>query len=665
MSVRILFSLCLCCFCTVVVAKGASDVSGNQRIALMNAAESGSLILNDGQDAFPGLLLGTDIETHVSGPVASVNYSQRFYNHSQGFVEGTYVFPLPENAAVHAMTIEIGDRRIEGEIKEKAIAKKVYEQAKRDGKRAALVQQRKPNLFSSSVANIAPGETVQITIKYSSVLDIAGQSFGLRIPMTVTPRYSSALKADSGDAGPVLSTDEIPSFSNIAKLSVTIDGQATLVDIASDSHGVQSQFVGGQYQVETHVPSVPMNKDFHLSWRLANGATTQNAFFHQEIDGEHYGLLMTVPPAAEQHHYDPSRELILVMDTSGSMAGESIRQAKLALLESLKHIGPNDRFNLVEFNSDTKTLFDRTVPATEANLATAKRFIRGLQAEGGTEMLEAIESALNMTGDTNFLRQVVFVTDGAISNENKLFAAIHQLLGRARLFTVGIGSAPNSHFMRKAADFGRGGFVHINRADEAAEQIADLTKKLEHPVLQNIEIELPHGVTSENWPAKVPDLFLDEPVLVAMKFDRFPSFLTVSGQGERVFSQRIETQHGDANSNVAILWARQKIDALMDQQIRNNAMDSERDEIVDIALNHKLLTQYTSFVAVDKTPVRSANAALTSGKVANLQASGSAYPNTALGSYRQLLLAALLLALISALMWVNARRNHTHVVKGV
>lgn len=665
MSVRMLFSLCLYCFCTVVIADELTDTSSNHRVALMNDAAAGGLILNDGRNAFPSVLLGTDIEAHVSGPVASINYSQQFYNHSQDFVEGTYVFPLPENAAVHAMSIQIGDRRIEGEIKEKAVARKIYEQAKRDAKRAALVQQSKPNLFSSSVANISPGETVQISIQYSSILDIAGQTFGLRIPMTVTPRYSSAMKADSNAAGAVLSTDEIPSFSNIAKLSVTIDGQAMLTDIASDSHSVSSQFLGGQYQIATHVPSVKMDRDFQLSWRLANGAATQSALFHQEVEGEHYGLLMAVPPAADQHDYDPARELILVMDTSGSMGGEAIRQAKQALLESLKHIGPNDRFNLLEFNSDTRSLFSSTVPANDKNLARAKRFIRGLEAEGGTEMLGAIESALNMPGDSNLLRQVVFVTDGAISNEDKLFAAIHQLLGRARLFTVGIGSAPNSHFMRKAADFGRGSFVHINRTDEAAEKIAGLANKLEYPVLQDIEIQLPQGVTSENWPVKVPDLFLDEPVLVAMKFDRFPSFVTLSGYGKDVFSQRIETRHGDANSKVAILWARQKIDALMDQQIRNNAMDSERDEIVEIALNHKLLTRYTSFVAVDKTPARSAQAALTSGKISNLQVAGSAYPNTSLGSYRQLLFAALLLVLISALIYICSRGRASQAAEGV
>ena len=282
-----------------------------------------------------------------------------------------------------------------------------------------------------------------------------------------------------------------------------------------------------------------------------------------------------------------------------------------------------------------------------------------LQADGGTEMAGPLRAALTMPSSAELessntkLRQIVFITDGAVGNENGLFALTHQLLGNSRLFTVGIGSAPNSYFMRKAAEFGRGSFTHIGSTSEVDEKMQQLFQKLENPVLQDIRIELPAGITAEMWPAKVPDLYQGEPVLVAMEFNQLPSHITVRGQGDTPWQRKISLGQSQGHSGISTLWARNKISALMDRMTRGESEQTIKPEIVDVALKHKLTSRYTSFVAVDKTPVRNPNTPLKTDKIANMTAKGSnggsaAYPATATGVQLWWLM-AIVLALFAAM----------------
>lgn len=629
-----MFRICLILFVTLTTSV-FSTINHAEPTASktnwVNNAETGVFLMRDGpgKSYAPSVLLSSDIDVNISGPVAKVVLKQRFYNAGNDFAEGLYVFPLPENSAINAMQMQIGERRIIGEIHEKAQAKKIYEAAKSAGKQTALLEQQRSNMFTSSVANIVAGETVEIIIEYTNILDVTGDTIGLRIPTTMTPRYSPELGKNSPIAGPIV--DGAPEYGNVAQFKLKIDGQLPIADIESSSHDIKLAFNGGNHYISTTTPWVKMDRDFAISWQIAASRDSQAAFYHEEVDGEHYGLLLMHPPQENTDDYDPAREMIFIIDTSGSMGGEVIQQARAALLEALNRLDENDRFNIIEFNSTHSKLYNETKVANGGHLAEARSFVKGLRANGGTEMLPAVTAALNMPGDAEMLRQIIFITDGAVSNEKAIFAAVNQMLGNARLFTVGIGSAPNSYFMQKAAEFGRGGFTHVNRTDKVLAQMSALFAKLENPVLRDLSLQLPDNISVESWPKKIPDLYAAEPVLVAMKLSEMPTEIKLTGRGQNPWEKTFTLDRQQPNDNVSTLWARRKIDALTNEQIRSGQRDSNRDAITQVALAHRLVSQYTSFVAVDKTPVRKPEQPLKAEKIANLNPKGAAYPGTALG----------------------------------
>ena len=630
---------------------------------LINDAESGVFMMRsvatNSRDYTPATLLNTDVDIQISGPVAHVSVKQSFFNQGQAFAEGLYVFPLPDESAVSGMQMRIGQRLIVGDIKEKAVAKRVYQQAKRAGQRAALVEQQRPNLFTSSVANIAPGEAIEVTITYVQTLKLEGNRFSLRFPMTLTPRFMP-----SPDSGAIHSLDSAPTIQpfvtrfiqglkqitapqvdahslaaelrNPVKIRAYIDAGQPIKNLISPYHSTHNRFDGKGYAVNLRMPHVPMDRDFVLHWDIANGEQASAAFYTENIAGDEYGLLMLMPPQHDTRDQAIDREVIFIIDTSGSMGGESIRQAKQSLLHALQGLKTEDSFNVIEFNSTHSQLFKQSRSASAANIQQALSFVGNLQAGGGTQMQAPLRAALSMpSSNSENLRQVVFITDGAVGNENALFALIHQLLGNSRLFTVGIGSAPNSYFMRKAAEFGQGSFTHIGSTGEVDEKMRALFSKLESPVLRDIRIDLPEGVTAEMWPAKIPDLYQGEPVLVTMKLNKRPHNINVSGRNNAVignWQRSIDIEQSQQHNGTSTLWARNKIASLMDRITRGESEQSIKPAIVKVAVEHKLLSRYTSFIAVDKTPVRNPNTPLKTSKVANLTPRGQqAFPKTASG----------------------------------
>ncbi len=635
--------LCLLLSGSPVLADELSPESIRQNP--LNAAESGVFLMRTATagDApaqyTPATLLNTEVDIKVSGPIAKVTLKQRFFNQGQAFAEGIYVFPLPEQSAVNGMEMRLGQRRIVGEIQPRQKARQIYQQAKREGKRAALLEQQRDNLFTSSVANIAAGESIEVSISYIETLQLDGNRFSLRLPLTLTPRFipTDRIQPDAASAitPPQVAAQDVPAeWRNPVTLRAYIDAGQAIEQLHSPYHRIHSRYDGHGYQVSLRDPQIPADRDFVLHWDIANGEQSSAAFYTETIAGEEYGLLMLMPP---QHAAQPrvEREVIFIIDTSGSMGGESIRQAQQSLQYALRRLQPGDGFNVIEFNSQFSQLFGQMRPASTENIREALAFAGQLQADGGTEMLPALRAALTLPGDVEKLRQVVFITDGAVGNESELFALIHQLLGKTRLFTVGIGSAPNSYFMRKAAEFGRGSFTHIGKPEEVDAQMSALFRKLEHPAVQDIRIQLPEGVEAEMWPATVPDVYLGEPVLVAMKLNRQPERFLVSGQSSGRNSQRwqreVELSAPRQHSGIGTLWARRKISALLDRITRGEQAEAAEAELVQVALAHQLSSRYTSFVAVDKTPVRDPGSPLNTTKVANLLPKGIAFPATASG----------------------------------
>jgi Ca-activated chloride channel family protein len=341
----------------------------------------------------------------------------------------------------------------------------------------------------------------------------------------------------------------------------------------------------------------------------------RGALFREERGGATYALVTLFPPvgpAVEATRLP--REIVYVIDTSGSMQGLSIQQARNALALAIERLGPADRFNVIQFNSTTEVLWDEARSATPANRAAAKSWVEGLRANGGTEMAGALEAALVGSDEPSLVRQVVFLTDGSVGNEDQLFGIIRQRLGDTRLFTVGIGSAPNGHFMTKAAEFGHGTFTYIGDLREVEEKMGRLFAVLESPVLTGIEMSWPQGVAVEAWPSRIPDLYLGEPVVVSARLSGPVDQVTVSGRrGSETWTTGMAIAGGRRGQGASVLWARRKIDSLLDSLHEGADAAEVREGIVALGLEHHLVTKHTSLVAVDVTRSRPGDAELRTG----------------------------------------------------
>jgi len=639
--------------------------------------QAGSLLLKMKSGYVVATRMNTDISASVSGLAARVRVKQEFRNNGSEWVEGVYVFPLPDAAAVDHLRMHIGERIIEGEVREKEKARKAYESAKAAGKKASLVRQERANMFTTSVANIAPGETIRIEIEYLETLRIDEGTFSLRFPVAITPRYIPGIPLP-GRKGSGWSPDTtvVPDASRVTPPVVThaVDHKLTfsaelnagvpLEFIASRYHPISVDNSNNRYVIELANGDTPMDHDLELTWKPVADSAPRAVMFTEAIGDEPYVLLMMLPPdeISESIQSRP-RELLLVIDTSGSMHGTSLDQAKRALILALDGLRPVDHFNVIQFNSVTSVLFQDAVVASTANLATAKRYVAGLAANGGTEMHAAIEGALNAADSETHLRQVIFITDGSVGNEEALFNLIENKLGNARLFTVGIGSAPNSWFMRKAAEAGRGTFTFISALHEVNEKMERLFRKIERPQITDITIQWPDGISAKSYPETVPDLYAGEPISIRAQLShavRESDLVMIRGNSAAgTWEAELPIETASTSPGVAALWARARIEDLLDRRRRGADEDSTRNSVIETALAHHLVSRYTSLVAVDKTPARPMSAALNKEQVPGLLPYGQSteaifgFPATATGAgaYRMnglklVVLALLLLALI-------------------
>lgn len=662
-----------------------------------NQASAGSLLFKgDAQQYSAALHLDSEANVTIKGLLASVVLRQTFKNTSSEWVEGVYVFPLGETAAVSRMVMEIGERRIVAQIKEKQEAQRIYQQAKNEGRRAALTEQERPNLFTQSIATIGPGEVVTVELHFHETVSYSDNTFRWRLPTTLTPRYipGTPLVADdtrslplNGWAMPTTQVEDAHRISpfmvdassaattepvvNPIRIHLRLDAGLPLANIRGSYHQLRLHKTGDIHRVVTTPEIIPMDRDFEMTWQTPAGRTPDAALFVEDVDGQDYALLMVLPPQQQLQEILP-REVIFIIDTSGSMGGASIAQAKASLQMALSRLKPQDRFNVIEFNSNHYALFDQPQAAAGYELQQAQRFVAQLQARGGTEMAPALSAALQQPAAEGYLKQVVFMTDGSVGNEAELLQLIHTQLGDARLFTLGIGSAPNSHFMRKAAEFGRGTFTFIGSEQEVSEKMQALFAKLESPVLSNIHIDWPAGVNVEAWPKRMPDLYQGEPLLVSVKVDgKIPPYSQITIRGERAgaaWNRQLTLSpsvHKQAKAGVAIRWARSKIAALLDDKTRGRHEDDVRVDVLKLALQHQLLSPYTSFVAVEETRSRPLAEALASVPVPNLLPAGQtlrrvSYPQTSTSSMLQILLGLLAFFALLALRYGVRRGREAH-----
>ena len=608
-------------FCFVPVA--ACAATGGALGAAPGRVTEGTLLIRGAENAVtPAPLLATDVDLHVTGPIARAIVRQRFVNPTDAWVEGVYVFPLPEDAAVDRLRLHVGDRVLEGVIRERTVAKATYEQAKREGRRTGLVEQERANIFTTSLANIAPGAAIAVEIEYQQTLRWDDGRYRLRFPMVVGPRYIPGVPtATPPDAtGWAPNTDVVPDASRITppvlhpdrgpinpvSLRVTLAAGASLARLDSTYHAIHTTREGdGTYLIELAATTVPADRDFELVWEPAPGTMPNATVFTEGRADGIYALLVVTPPAPAALAARTPREVVFVIDNSGSMAGASIQQAKAALQMALARLGASDTFNVIRFNHTMDALFAAPRPATQEHVALATRWVDRLQATGGTEMRPALTRALEGGEGDGRLRQVVFLTDGAVGNEEELFAIIRRSLADRRLFTIGIGSAPNSHFMREAARHGRGTFTYIGATSEVQDKMTALFRKLESPALTDVRLELPGVIDADVLPDPVPDLYVGEPVVVAFRAGTLPPHAVLRGRlGTTTWEHELIFQRAVENAGLATHWARAKIGALLDARRGGAEEEAVRGAVLDVALTHHLVSPYTSLVAVDVTPVR-------------------------------------------------------------
>src|SRR4051812_30448936 len=592
-------------------------------------ARSGSLLLKTDDGYADASRLGIDVDLTVSGPTIRARVTQIFRNPTPNWVEAVYVYPLPSGGAVDTLKMVVGDRVIVGDIKERQQARIIYEQAARNGQKAALTEQERPNIFTNSVANIGPGETVLVQIEYQEPVQQNGNEFSLRLPMVVGPRYNPApvvqsvdLRSDGGGWGAVKS-DPVPDRDRISpevldpatnapvnptRITVRLQAGFPLGEGKRHQHALKTEKAAESTNIIRLAEGpVPADRDFELTWKPAAVKAPSVGLFREHVGDSEYLLAFVTPPSVEQAQQKPMpREVIFVIDNSGSMGGVSIIQAKASLAYALGRLQPNDRFNVIRFDHTMDVLFPSAVPADREHVGQATSYVGALQASGGTEMVPAMRAALSdNASDTGYVRQVVFLTDGAIGNEQQLFETINALRGRSRIFMVGIGSAPNTFLMTRAAELGRGTFTHIGSVEQVEERMRGLFAKLENPAVTNLVAKF-SDATADITPLAIPDVYRDEPLVLAAKLDKLAGSVEIKGRiGDRPWVVTLPLANAAEGKGLSKLWARRKIaDAEVARTTRQASPEDSDKAILALALEHQLVTRLTSLVAVDKTPSR-------------------------------------------------------------
>lgn len=591
--------------------------------------------------------LESDVDYRIGGLVAEARIHQRFVNRSDTFIDATYLLPLPEGAAVHDMELHVGGRTIVGEIREKEQARTEFVEAAASGRRASLVETSRAQLFRTAVANIGPGETIEVELRWWQPIAWRDDRFTLMLPLTYTPRFEpGASDGESAKQGQASNDDVHAANAPRVRVNIALDAGVPLLRVDSPTHVLSVTGTGSQRHVEFADGAVPADRDFVLEWTPRLGAAPASSVLVEHWNGHVYALAMLLPPA--QLPNPLPRELILVIDTSGSMQGASMQQAKAALDLALQSLRPADRFNVIQFNSVVEPLFDTAVAATPDNAHLAREWVASLRADGGTEMGHALERALAGSTPPGYVRQVVFATDGAVDDASSLYATIERGLGASRLFTIGIGSAPNAHFIERAATQGRGSSVVVRRLDDVGARMRELFAKLDSPALRDLSLDWPGE--AESYPARLPDLYRGEPLLAVARLDDMRGTLKASGSSsDAPWHAALALDRAKPASGIARLWAQRKADELQRQLDLGADRDATRAAILQLALEHHLVTPYTSLVAVERAPSVPTDVDPASVRIANGLPEGSVdFAATATPATLEALLGLLLFACAAA-----------------
>ena len=565
----------------------------------------------------------TDVKAEISGFISRVVVTQQFENPFKEKIEAVYTFPLPQNAAVDDMTMIVGERTIRGKILPREEAQAVYDAAKSSGKVASLLDQERPNIFTQSVANILPGNEIKITISYVETLSYVNGAYEFVFPMVVGPRYvpGSPTGQRQGN-GFAPDTDRVPDASRITpnspppamrsghdiSLDVTLDAGLILDDIKSKTHDIDIE------RTDTHSARLHLrdgatipNKDFVLRYNVA-GRTIQDALLtHRSDKGGYFTLILQPPDRVTAEDVRP-KELVFVLDTSGSMQGFPIEKAKETMKLALDSLYPSDTFNLITFAGDTEILFSKPVPATRANLNKAQAFLNSRSGSGGTEMMTAIKAALEPSDDQSHIRIVCFMTDGYVGNDMEIISEV-QKHPNARVFSFGIGGSVNRFLLDKMAEAGRGEVEYVDLNDDGSAAARRFHERVRNPLLTDISIDWNNLPVADVYPQRIPDLFGAKPLVLTGRFTSAGrGTIRLKGKmGGSDFVREIPVELPETmalHDVLAPLWARARVDNLMNEDYlgaqSGNMRADLKDTITQLGIEYRLMTQFTSFVAVEE-----------------------------------------------------------------
>jgi Ca-activated chloride channel homolog len=552
-------------------------------------------------------LKDTRVELTVVGVIADVTVRQVYENRGSRPIHARYVFPASTRAAVYAMSMIIRDKRIVARVEERERGKQIFEQAKREGKSASLLEQSRPNVFSMSVANIMPGDTISVELSYTELLVPTAGTYEFVYPTVVGPRYSSKGKAEASDADRFVAspyTHEGEPPRSELHLSAQLSTGVPVRDFSCPSHQVVPKWDGPARLRLSLADSERFsgNRDFVLRFRLSGEEVSSGLLLYQGPD-ENLFLLMAQPPEHVRVEEIPPREYVFVLDVSGSMSGFPLDTAKKLLADLTRVLRPTDTFNIVLFADGSRTLAERSLPASPENLRRALHFIGPQSGGGGTELRAAMESAFAIPHLEGVSRSIVLITDGYIEAEKDVFDYVRDHLDRGNVFCFGIGSSVNRYLLEGVARAGQGEPFVVTKPAEAEAAAAAFREYIESPVLTGIEVTFSGFDAYDVEPAKVPDLFARRPVVVFGKWRGRPQG-TVELRGRtghdpyRASFSPSEARPQEDHRALRYLWARTRIANRSDFGGRGD--EAARAAVTQLGLTYNLLTQYTSFVAVEE-----------------------------------------------------------------
>ncbi|MBT9555125.1 MAG: VWA domain-containing protein [Myxococcales bacterium] len=561
----------------------------------------------EGVEAFP--LEATRSDVHISGVIANVIVKQRYRNRGKSTIEALYVFPGSTRAAVHSMVMTIGSRIIRAKINERDAARKIYEAAKAEGKTASLLEQQRPNVFQMAVANILPGDVVEVAFEYAELLVPTSGEYELVVPGVVGPRYTTATETTAGAHDRFTNVPYLGKGTGVPfdwDVAVHLDAGVPIQSMKVMSHKVDQRVDGSRAEVRLADGERGGDADFVLRYALRGAAVSSGLllFPGHEPKDEKFFLLMVQPPKALDDTVIPPREYVFIVDVSGSMHGFPIDTAKNLMNDLLSGLRPQDKFNIMTFSGGNQTLSEKSLSATPENVVKGLRFMSAFNGGGGTEIVPALKRALAMPSDPALARVFVPVTDGYVSVEQECFELIRNNLGKANLFSFGIGSNVNRFLIEGMARAGLGEPFIVLDSNMVAKEVGRLQAMIASPALTRVKVDYRGFDVYDVEPVAIPDLFAEKPVVVFGKYrGDAKGTITVSGfTGKGRFEQVVDVTRvtpDEDHEALPILWARHKIAALSDdQQIRNG--ESQKDAITKLGLRYSLMTQYTSFVAVDE-----------------------------------------------------------------